>query len=95
MGLRGWQLFAHVIFPSSLPYIMTGIKTATAVSWAIVVAAELVAAQRGLGYMVMDAATFFRVTDVYIGIILIGMIGLFLEIVTSVAESRLLHWRGK
>lgn len=95
MGLKGWQLFAHVIFPSALPYIMTGIKTATAVSWAIVVAAELVAAQSGLGYMVMDAATFFRVTDVYIGIILIGMIGLLLELLTGLAEHRLLHWRGK
>ena len=95
LGLNRWQLFAHVMLPSSLPFIMTGIKTATAVSWAIVVAAELVAAQQGLGYMVMDAATFFRVTDVYIGIALIGMIGLFLEILTNAAESRLLHWRGK
>ncbi len=95
LGLNRSQLFARVMLPSSLPFIMTGIKTATAVSWAIVVAAELVAAQQGLGYMVMDAATFFRVTDVYIGIALIGMIGLFLEILTSVAENRLLHWRGK
>jgi ABC-type nitrate/sulfonate/bicarbonate transport system permease component len=95
MGLNQWQLFLYVIFPSSLPYIMTGIKTSTAVSWAIVVAAELVAAQEGLGYMVMDAATFFRVTDVYIGIALIGMIGILLEALTMIAESRLLHWRGK
>lgn len=95
LGLGQRQIFTHVILPSSLPYIMTGVKTATAVSWAIVVAAELVAAQQGLGYMVMDAATFFRVSDVYIGIALIGMIGLLLEIMISVAESRLLHWRGK
>lgn len=95
LGLAQRQVFAHVILPSALPYIMTGVKTATAVSWAIVVAAELVAAQQGLGYMVMDAATFFRVSDVYIGIALIGMIGLLLEGLISIAESRLLHWRGK
>jgi NitT/TauT family transport system permease protein len=95
LGLGQRQIFAHVILPCSLPYIMTGVKTATAVSWAIVVAAELVAAQQGLGYMVMDAATFFRVTDVYIGIALIGMIGLLLETLISLAENRLLHWRGK
>lgn len=95
LGLNQGKIFAHVILPSALPFIMTGVKTATAVSWAIVVAAELVAAQQGLGYMVMDAATFFRVTDVYIGIVLIGMIGLLLEMLISVAETRLLHWRGK
>jgi NitT/TauT family transport system permease protein len=95
MGLTERQLLTHVIFPSALPYIMTGIKTATALSWAIVVAAELVAAQEGLGYMIMDASTFFRVPYVYIGIISIGMIGLILEIFTNVIEKRLLHWRGK
>jgi NitT/TauT family transport system permease protein len=74
---------------------MTGVKTATALSWAIVVAAELVAAQAGLGYMIMDAATFFRIPFVYLGIFLVGVIGLMLEILTNVLERRLLHWLGR
>src|SRR5262249_1161005 len=61
LGLTRVQLFRAVILPASLPQVMTGVRVATAVSWALVVAAELVAAQEGLGYMVMDAATFFRV----------------------------------
>jgi NitT/TauT family transport system permease protein len=65
------------------------------VSWAIVVAAELIAAQAGLGFMVMDATTFFRVPDVYIGIIIIGLIGLCLETVMSALDRMLLHWAGK
>ncbi|MFV2043718.1 MAG: ABC transporter permease [Anaerolineales bacterium] len=95
LGLNQRQLFVSVMLPASMQFIMTGIKTATAISWAILVAAELIAAQEGLGYMVMDAATFFRVTDVYIGIFMIGAIGLLLELITTTAENRLLHWRGR
>lgn len=95
MGLNRVQLFSHVIFWAALPHIMTGVKTATAVSWAIVVAAELIAAQAGLGFMVMDATTFFRVPNVYIGIIIIGLIGVTLEIITLFFDRRLLHWAGK
>ena len=95
LGVRPYQLFIYIIFPAALPSIMTGIKTATALSWAIVVAAELVAAQAGLGYMIMDAATFFRIPFVYLGIILVGIIGLLLEISTNILEKKLLHWVGK
>jgi ABC-type nitrate/sulfonate/bicarbonate transport system permease component len=95
LGLSGFQLFAHVILPAAMPQIVTGIKSATALSWAIVVAAEMIAAQSGLGYMIMDAATFFRLVDVYIGIALIGIIGVILEGITTLFENKLLHWRGK
>jgi NitT/TauT family transport system permease protein len=60
-----------------------------------VVAAELIAAQAGLGFMVMDAATFFRVPDVYAGIVIIGLIGLTLEVATRALERSLLHWQGR
>jgi NitT/TauT family transport system permease protein len=95
LGATPRQMIARVILPAALPHIITGIKTATALSWAIVVAAELVAAQSGLGYMVMDASTFFRVPDVYLGIAIIGIIGLSLELGTNMIERRLLHWQGR
>ena len=95
LGVRQHQLVLRVIFPAALPYVMTGVKTATALSWACVVAAELVAALAGLGYMIMDAATFFRIPFVYLGIFLVGVIGLMLEILTNVLERRLLHWLGR
>jgi ABC-type nitrate/sulfonate/bicarbonate transport system permease component len=94
-GLKNRDLFLHVILPAALPHIMTGIRTTTAISWALVVAAELVGAQAGLGYIVMDAATFFRIPDLYIGIILIGLIGFAIELAERRAENRLLHWRGR
>lgn len=94
-GLRKKDLFLHVILPAALPHVMTGIRTTTAIGWALVVAAELVGAQAGLGYIVMDAATFFRISDIYIGIILIGLIGFAIEIAEKRLENRLLHWRGR
>lgn len=95
LGASRAQLFRHVIFPASLPSIMTGLKTGLAVSWAVVVAAELIAAQRGLGYMIQDAATFYRIKDVYVGVILIGVIGLLMNASLEAIERRALHWAGK
>jgi NitT/TauT family transport system permease protein len=93
-GLSRAELFRRVILPASMPHILTGVRTTTAISWALVVAAELVGAQQGLGYMIMDAATFFKITDIYIGIVLIGLIGFVLEAIVRRLENRLLHWRG-
>lgn len=94
LELSKWELFQGIIFPASLPYIIAGLKTATALSWAIVVAAELIAAQAGLGYMIMDAATFFNLPFVCVGILFIGGIGLLLELFTNLLEKRVLHWSG-
>jgi NitT/TauT family transport system permease protein len=95
LGLTRWQLFTSVMLPAAMPHVFTGIKTSTAVSWAIVVAAELIAAQEGLGFIIQDAGTFFRITDVFFGIIIVGLIGVTLELVISLVERRTLHWQGK
>ncbi len=94
LGVNERQLFFHVIFPESLPYVIIGVKVGAAVSWTVVVAAELVAAQQGLGYMIMDGATFFRIPDVYVGILLIGLIGFCIERVITGIERRIVHWSG-
>ena len=95
LGVNDRQLFMHVILPQSLPFIFTGLKIGAAVSWAVVVAAELVAAQKGLGYMILDAATFFRIPTVYVGIILIGIIGFAIERIIGTFERRIVHWADK
>jgi NitT/TauT family transport system permease protein len=95
LGLTRGQLFTSVMLPAAMPHIFTGIKTSTAVSWAIVVAAELIAAQEGLGFIIQDAGTFFRITDVFFGIFIVGVIGVSLELGISLIERRTLHWQGK
>ena len=72
-----------------------GLKVALALSWAVVVAAELVGAQSGLGFMISDAALLFRLPIVYVGILLIGAIGLLLNLSLNFAEHRIVHWRGR
>lgn len=84
-----------VVFPAALPQIMTGLRTGMAISWAVVVAAELIAAQQGLGYMIENASTFFQVNVVYVGIALIGVIGVLMEVAFAFLSRRILHWVGK
>jgi NitT/TauT family transport system permease protein len=95
LGASDRKSFLYVVLPAALPQIMVGLRLGSAISWTLVVAAELVAAQRGLGYMIMDASTFFRVKDVYVGLIVIGVIGFLLESSIAFVEGRLVHWRGK
>ena len=95
LGLTRWQLFTSVMLPAAMPHIFTGIKISIAVSWAVVVAAELIAAQAGLGYIIADAGTFFRTPEVLIGVFIIGAIGLLFEIAITAVERRVLHWQSK
>jgi ABC-type nitrate/sulfonate/bicarbonate transport system permease component len=95
LGLTRRQIFFHVIIPAASGPILTGMRIAMTLSWTLVVAAELIAAQVGLGYMIMDATTFYRIPIVFIGVITIGLIGLLLESGLLLLERRLLHWRGK
>jgi ABC-type nitrate/sulfonate/bicarbonate transport system permease component len=95
LGLSGRQTFFKVSLPAALPEIFTGLKVAMALSWAVVVAAELVGAQKGLGYMISDAALLFQIDIVFVGIIMIGLIGLVLNGGVALAEKKIVHWAGR
>lgn len=92
MGLSERQIFWRVIVPAAVPQIFTGLKVAMALSWAVVVAAELVGAQRGIGFMISDAAQLFRIPVVFIGIACIGVIGLLLNAALNALQCYLVHW---
>ena len=74
---------------------MTGVRIGSAIRWTVVVASELVAAQTGLGYTIMDAPMFFRVTDVYIRLITMGIIGFLLESSIAFVAHRIVYWPRK
>ena len=95
LGLTRAQTFYRVVLPGALPQIFTGLKVALALSWAVVVAAELVGAQSGLGFMISDAALLFRIPVVFIGIALIGVIGLILNFTLNLIEHKIVHWKGR
>ena len=95
LGASKKQLMWHVIVPNSLPEIFTGARVAMGVCWGTVVAAELVAAQKGAGMMII-AASKFQLTDIVLmGIIMIGIIGYGIDILMRKTENWLVPWKGK
>ena len=95
LGASKSQIMRHVIIPNSLPDIFTGARVAMGVCWGTVVAAELVAAQKGAGMMII-AASKFQLTDIVVmGIILIGVIGYGIDILMRMAERWLVPWKGR
>lgn len=95
LGLTKLQTLLRIVLMGAIPQIFTGLKVAMALSWAVVVAAELVGAQAGLGFMIADAAQLFRIPIVFIGVALIGIIGLILNGTLTGLENRLVHWKGR
>jgi taurine transport system permease protein len=94
LGASDWQVFRHVILPSALPLIFTGARIALAAAFSTVVAAELMAANDGLGWMVFSASRFLRNDVIIVGIIVLGVIGMALNRLVLFADTAIVHWRG-
>lgn len=87
-GLSGLQLFRRVILPASLPQIITGIRITLGVAWLVVVAAEMIAVSSGLGYLIIDARNAGKHYDLVVaGMVLIGLIGLGLDLLVRQLEK--------
>lgn len=95
LGASKSQIMRYVIVPNSLPEIFTGARVAMGVCWGTVVAAELVAAEKGAGMMIMVASKFQNTDIVIMGIILIGIIGFGIDMLMRWAERILVPWKGK
>ncbi len=95
LGASKTQVLIHIIIPNSLPDIFTGARVAMGVCWGTVVAAELVAAEKGAGKMIIAASKFQQTDVVIMGIILIGIIGYAIDVLMRKAESHLVPWKGK
>ena len=94
LGADEWQVLRYVTVPGALPAILTGVRIALGAGWSTLVAAELIAATRGLGFMIQSAAQFL-VTDVVImGILVIAAIAFVLEFVIRQLERTLVPWAG-
>ena len=95
MGATRWQVIRHIILINALPEILTGMRIGIGFGWTTLVAAEMVAAQAGLGFMVLNAAEFL-VTDVVImGIFVIGIIAYLFDLFMRYLERKLVPWKGK
>ena len=95
LGANRWQLFTEVVLPSALPEILTGIRIALGVGWGTLVAAELIAANRGIGYMIMSASHFLATDAVFVGIAVIAVCAFGFSLGMRLLEGWLLPWKGK
>jgi taurine transport system permease protein len=95
LGASGGQIFRHVLLPSALPTISTGLRVALAAAFSTVVAAELMAGSDGLGWMIFSASQFLRNDVILLGIILLGVLGMLLNSLLLGLDRSLIHWRGR
>jgi len=95
LGASDGEIFRKVIIPMAVPHVLTALRVALGVAWATLVASELIAAQQGLGAVIQDAAAFFQLDIIYVGIICIGFIALLMDIVLRVVTRRLLSWQER
>lgn len=93
LGATQRDLFRYVVLPAALPSIITGLRLAFALSFFVIVAAEFIAADSGLGYLINDARTFFLVSQMLLGAAVIGIIGFGFNVALRRLEARLLRWR--
>ncbi|MEG0052797.1 MAG: ABC transporter permease subunit [Comamonas sp.] len=95
MGASYLQVIRHVILPAALPDILVGMRIAIGFGWTTLVAAEMVAANVGLGQMVLNASNFLRTDIVIMGIIVIGVIAYVFDLFMRWVEKRLVPWKGR
>lgn len=95
LGATRFQVLRLVIFPSTLPEIFTAMRTGIGIAWTYLVAAELIAARSGLGWLVQNAAQSLSIATVLAAIVIIGALGYAMDGVIRIAEYFIVPWKGK
>ncbi len=95
LGARPLQLFTDIVLPSALPEILTGVRIALGIGWGTLMAAELIASTRGIGFMIMSAAQFLATDVVFVGIGIIAICAFAFSAAIRFIEAVLVPWRGK
>jgi NitT/TauT family transport system permease protein len=95
LGANDLEIFLKVIVPLTVPHMLTALRVALGVAWATLVASELIAAQQGLGSLIQNAASFFQLDIIYVGIICIGFVALAMDVALRLVARRLVAWQER
>ena len=95
LGATRFQLLREIVLPSALPEILTGIRISLGVGWGTLVAAELIAATRGIGYLIMSASQFLATDVVFVGIGIIAACAFAFTFAMRLIEAWLVPWKGQ
>jgi sulfonate transport system permease protein len=91
-GLSGWPLYRDVILPGALPSILVGVRFALGLMWVLLIVAETISAQSGIGYMTMNAREFLQTDVVLVGILLYAPLGKLADVAARALEKYWLRW---
>jgi taurine transport system permease protein len=95
LGATRFQLLREIVLPSALPEILTGIRISLGVGWGTLVAAELIAATRGIGHFIMSASQFLATDFVFVGIGVIALCAFAFSFAMRMIERWLVPWKGE
>ncbi|MFE6964260.1 ABC transporter permease [Agromyces sp. NPDC057679] len=95
LGTKDAGIFLRVVVPASVPFILVGMRVGLGAAWATLVAAELIAAQAGLGYRMQQAQLYYDLPTIFVGLIVIGILGLLMDRVLLYAETKLTGWQER
>ena len=95
LGASRWQILREVIFPNSLPEILTGVRVAVGVCWGTLVAAEFLAGTTGIGFVENVARKYMQYEVIWITIFVMGMLGLLFDVTLRKIIDKTIPWRGK
>lgn len=95
LGAKDAVIFLRVVVPASIPFIMVGVRIGLGSAWATLVAAELIAAQSGLGYRMQQAQLYYDLPTIFVSLITIGVLGLIMDRLVLQLERRLTVWQER
>jgi NitT/TauT family transport system permease protein len=95
LGAKDGTIFARVVVPASTPFILVGMRVGLGSAWATLVAAELLAAQAGLGYRMQQAQIYYDLSTIFVSIVIIGILGLVMDRLLLFAETKLTGWQER
>lgn len=95
LGAKDGTIFARVIVPASTPFILVGMRIGLGAAWATLVAAELIAAQNGIGHRMQQAQLYYDLPTIFLGLIVIGVLGLAMDRILLAVEKKLTGWQER
>lgn len=95
LNLHGWSLYRDIIFPGAFKHIMSGIHVGVGTSWIFLVSGEMIGAQSGLGFLIVDSRNMLNLEDVLSAIFFIGIFGFLIDRIISYLESLILKRFGE
>lgn len=95
LGARPVFIFWRVRLPAALPEILSAMRVTIGITWSTLVAAELVAADRGLGWMILQAGRYLDTSTIFVGIVVIAACAYIMDRIVRLLQARLVPWKGK